>query len=1081
MSRLIDTIRSRYHVGLRPIRRLLWAVVILSVCWVAYRQIGDHVLLPIAQSQVRRMTGASVEIGEISFRPSGTVKMRNVTLFSPEGQHYQSEILTVGSLDGRFSLWSILCFKPRLKWLTIRQFRANAQYDMDANRWNLEVLNIAGSSGGKPPRIRAKDGQLSLQTVSGGIVKPLAIVGINGTFAAVEGQEERYDFHVHVDEKLGFGGSEFHGQWTRGATSKLSMAGQVVMGDAPIYGNSWHMRDMSAEIEYTDKDMSINKFDFSVGQAGRISVVGQIRDYHDNGQFELGLKVLDLNLSAEPQKDSLVYTADVTEMLGGLGRLLEKYRPHGRGDIELQYSGRLGQPWSQNKLAGVVRCKNISVMDVDFPYRLDGMAGLLEISENSVTFRDLKCSHDEVVLNINGYSKAVNGGIDCDLRVRSENMQLGEDIYNALDDRQKELWFTFAPEGLATVDYRLRREPGKKKQPQLSIELLGASAVYQHFPYPLKNMTGRVFLDSDRFVLDNVVSKYDGKTIALNGEVTETSSENPRFNIVIDANNIAIDETLKAALTREQREFYESFEVNAITDVRIKIFPNEVGRRQVEYIAWATVRDASLVYEKFPLPLTGVSVDAVITPDVVVISEMIGYNGQGQVRVTGKVHPASAERPEAGFCLEIQARGLELKKEWLGSLPERASEVVRQTRPSGKVNIDATVNLGSAVEGCVENKVVITCLGNGLNFVAFPYPIEDMTGKITIADDVVYLTDIYIPAITIDDKLGKVVTGTPKILYEKLKPTGRVSVHVSEASYWQDDAQDNWVEIAGDVNFYKCGISINEVLSDVDAVSRGRGLYKVGEGLVSGEGVLECSSLKVKGREIVNVQAGLFYDPNEGTFKSREFTAHCHGGRIMGDVTIHRPEVDGVRYAAGVMFEGIRLEGLMPEKFFEKGPSQQGRSGKVSGSFEAGGVLGSSDSHLGRFTLNIADAQIARRSLLGKVLAAMQFDSPTDYIFDSIDMEAYLKGTDVIFEKVSMAGQSTAMEGHGRLDLTDFTVNMDFTVVAKHIGLEPSFLESLVDALGGAMVKVKIRGDVDDPTITTEALPAVTRPFAVLH
>ena len=52
-------------------------------------------------------------------------------------------------------------------------------------------------------------------------------------------------------------------------------------------------------------------------------------------------------------------------------------------------------------------------------------------------------------------------------------------------------------------------------------------------------------------------------------------------------------------LTAKQREFYEHFEMDALTDVEIKVFPNEVGRRLVEYIAKVNIRDAKLIYNKF--------------------------------------------------------------------------------------------------------------------------------------------------------------------------------------------------------------------------------------------------------------------------------------------------------------------------------------------------------------------------------------------------------------------------------------------------------------------------------------------------
>ena len=42
---------------------------------------------------------------------------------------------------------------------------------------------------------------------------------------------------------------------------------------------------------------------------------------------------------------------------------------------------------------------------------------------------------------------------------------------------------------------------------------------------------------------------------------------------------------------------------------------------------------------------------------------------------------------------------------------------------------------------------------------------------------------------------------------------------------------------------------------------------------------------------------------------------------------------------------------------------------------------------------------------------------------------------------------------------------------------EPSMLESLAKGLGGAMVKVEVHGNLNEPKITTTKLPVFQKPF----
>ena len=72
------------------------------------------------------------------------------------------------------------------------------------------------------------------------------------------------------------------------------------------------------------------------------------------------------------------------------------------------------------------------------------------------------------------------------LRVTSENMLLDQDLYKAISEKQKALWFTFSPHGPARIDYRYQAEGDQPPNTRLEVGLNGTSAVYQHFPYPLR-------------------------------------------------------------------------------------------------------------------------------------------------------------------------------------------------------------------------------------------------------------------------------------------------------------------------------------------------------------------------------------------------------------------------------------------------------------------------------------------------------------------------------------------------------------------------------------------------------------------
>ena len=154
----------------------------------------------------------------------------------------------------------------------------------------------------------------------------------------------------------------------------------------------------------------------------------------------------------------------------------------------------------------------------------------------------------------------------------------------------------------------------------------------------------------------------------------------------------------------------------------------------------------------------------------------------------------------------------------------------------------------------------------------------------------------------------------------------------------------------------------------------------------------------------------------------------------------------------------------------------------MNGSFSAQGLLGDKASNAGRLILGISDMRLTRRSVLGKILIAMQLNKPTDFIFSDLKVEAYLKGTEIIFEHVYMSGSSTVLQGNGKMDLVTNEIDMNFTAFGRILTSDPSMLESLAKSLGSAVIKVEVRGDLDEPLIKTKTttLPVFRAPLDLL-
>jgi len=1067
-----------FRVRIRFLRRLLWIALALAVAWALYGLVGDYVLLPIAERQIHEMTGAQVTIGHLEFSGFSAVRMRNLHLRSPQVEHYEGEILKVQQLDGHFSLASIALLRPRLASVNLQGVEINAQYDASRRVWNLGALKIVPHPGRRLPVIQVEKGTLRLQCVDADRVTPLAVVNISGSLAQAGRQFGTYSFAIKAEPGAGFAGSELRGIWKAAPTGRLVVDGRLLMQDTPIYGNAWNLRNLHAAIAYDAEQVTLETIEFDVGANGHVRIDGRIEDLHGQGRYHLRVAVLNWELARGRGADRLVYNERVLTPFPRLAGLLERFKPQGRGDIDVTIDGTLDQP-AAVQVDGTIFCRDVSASDARFPYRLEHLAGRLRVTQDSVVLEDLQGVHGDVHLTISGRSRGYAENTDCDIRLTSPDMRLDQDLYDALNERYRQLWETFSPQGTARIDYHLRRAPDIGRQVRVDVELIDAGALYAHFPYPLPNLTGRVILEPDRVTLENVTSTHDQRRIRLDGQVTDIASARPRFNIVIDANSIPIDDTLMAALPEQQRRFYESFELDAVTDVRVKVFPNEVGRRPVEYIAWATLRGASVAYERFPIPLMEVYAKATLTPDVIVLDEMRGRYGQGRVSVRGHIWPVTDRRSQLGYCLRLDAQRLELKPEWMAALPEAIRNAIGRLSPTGQVDVQADLNRDSTDPACPANRVVVDCLGNGVTFDLFPYPIQGLTGRLTITPDRVEVDHLHVPDIELGPELTKALRGKARQMFDALQPGGHIELTVDHAVFDPNAAAGALVEFVGAVHWQDGRLGPRGVINQIDIRSTGHGRYVLSHGLIAAAGRIEGRHLAIKGRSVENLRVDVVYDPNTGTFDAPELRADCYGGQILGRMQVGRPTTAGVPYSVDVLFDNVAFKGLASQEWVQRGQTSPERPGWASGAVQIRGRFGDAASHLGRISAGIAEVEVTRRSIIGKVLAALQLNKPTDYLFNQVDAEAYLRGDHLLLERVYMVGPSLVMEGRGRLDLQRMSVDLVFTI-GRSVGPEPSFFRSLATAIGNAMVRVEVRGDIDDPQIATDALPLMTRPLYML-
>ena len=194
-----------------------------------------------------------------------------------------------------------------------------------------------------------------------------------------------------------------------------------------------------------------------------------------------------------------------------------------------------------------------------------------------------------------------------------------------------------------------------------------------------------------------------------------------------------------------------------------------------------------------------------------------------------------------------------------------------------------------------------------------------------------------------------------------------------------------------------------------------------------------------------------------------------------------------MEYVLQTGFQNVDLQRFLLDTKMEQNPEHKPTTGKMEGSLNVSARVGSdssagaASSRIGTCKLWIVDMQVGRLSPLAKMLQVLQLSRPTEFAFDEMFVDSYIRRDELLVRKLDLSGKSVAFYGSGSMDLKTRGVNLDLIARGQRPATdEPSVLESLAEGLGQAVVKVEVTGDFYDPEVVTRPLPFIKSTIELL-
>ena len=290
------------------------------------------------------------------------------------------------------------------------------------------------------------------------------------------------------------------------------------------------------------------------------------------------------------------------------------------------------------------------------------------------------------------------------------------------------------------------------------------------------------------------------RRVVVDGQV---SSDGSRWSMGGRAEGLEISPSLLQSLPTEMTRSLSALQsVRGQADFDFQV--SHAGDRHVPYefdlkgrFSRGRVNDSRL-----PNPLTDMEADFHIDRRGVAINDLTAHGGQAELTIR--------EFWLAGFdlgsqmSLSARVTDLELTRRMMDMLPEALSEKWPRFMPTGRVNVDAILDYDG--RQWTPAGLTVDCQGVAFSYYKFPYRMEQCTGRISLADDVLSVNlvayggsrpieitgwlrqpltapygrfDVFGEGLELDEKLFSAMKEKPQLVVRSLDPRGTIDFKFS--------------------------------------------------------------------------------------------------------------------------------------------------------------------------------------------------------------------------------------------------------------------------------------------------------------
>lgn len=488
----------------------------------------------------------------------------------------------------------------------------------------------------------------------------------------------------------------YDGSAEEGNKLRYRIIGEVVNGRWEWSNSSEPLTNIQIKYDVSEKEANIQSFSARMG-TGKVQMAYRQWTYEENAPKELRIKVENV-----PLDDRI---AD--QFPQNVVNVWKSVQPSGlvTADAYVKYDGRTWSPVIK------LQCQNGSLLYEKFPYALSNLSGTIEL--NNQTLKANLSDGANISLggvfaippelfaisgNKSGSDKlddAVLQKISGYFLVKAKNVPITEKIVNACPEKAQELIHQFDPRGAVNVDVRLDvRGNGTPMDLIVDIALLNCSGRYEPFPYPLRNINGRLYMKNHFWTFENLTVNTMPVKITGSGRVNLQEDQPHDFVLNLKMADLPVDKVLSSSMPGENATLINGLgitgSVNAQVDIAMRLGVDKSPRLRIHAVPIG--EEFSIRANSFPYRLDKVSGSIDYEDGRFTVKDFTGYHNQTLLccQINGVAIPGTGWKAS---LTKVAVDRLKVDRDLIEAIPESMRKNLTSLNLNGPLHYRGKIDL----------------------------------------------------------------------------------------------------------------------------------------------------------------------------------------------------------------------------------------------------------------------------------------------------------------------------------------------------------------------------------------------------